>query len=719
MPHRRPKPSIVLGAVAALAVATPFAVTGLTSTAPEIRNANDTVEAVAPDIAEVVLASVPDLIIPLEELTGLNLPDLSLKEIVDGLPQITTAPDPNGGLVQRVGATVKELTRDTPFSLVALAAEDVAATDALIRAQQDDGSWGPWTATEPIETRADDATSEGRTGTEPIYVGATRAVQVLLTPRPGPEPNLAGAEAPSAPEAPAPTPEAPAPEAPAPEAPAPAAPAEAPVPADEAPAPVAAPAADAPDLGYVPASSSKPLRENPLQAAAEAVSAVLISPGSSEADARLEDIASPLGNSGLKVITRQQWGADESMRCQTPTYDDSLGGATVHHTAGSNNYSKAESAEIVRAIYAYHARTLGWCDIGYNTLVDKYGQIFEGRAGGLDRNVQGAHAGGFNENTHGIAMMGDFSTQAPPQAAVESVGKFLGWRLARAGLNPKGRTTMYSEGTSFTPYPQGAAVDLPIIFAHRDVGNTSCPGDAGYSQMGKIRDIAVAAAKGGGGGTAPQPSNPSPSNPQPSNPQPSNPSPSNPSPSNPSPNVPDINVGALASGSAGTAEGVVDELIRLSGHPLVQKWLAEGGELGRLGQAVTSILPAVKSGFERVNFVNGAIYTSPNGGTWTVLGEIYKAWEKNGLDAGELGLPTSDEYRVPDGWRSDFEFGSLIFNEVTGVVTKVLRAYDDAYDQAMQDQPADVAGPAPEGAPAPGPEPAPAPEPAPEPAPAG
>ncbi|WP_016935295.1 N-acetylmuramoyl-L-alanine amidase, partial [Rhodococcus sp. R1101] len=602
MPHRRPKPSIVLGAVAALAVATPFAVSGLTSTAPEIRPANDTVEAVAPDIAEVVLASVPDLIIPLEELTGLNLPDLSLKQIVDGLPQITTAPDPNGGIVQRVGATVKELTRDTPFSLVALAAEDVAATDALIRARHDDGSWGPWTATEPIETRADDTAEAGRTGTEPIYVGATRAVQVLLTPRPGPEPNLAGAEAPPAP----PAPGAPPAEAPAPGAPAPEAPAEAPAPVDEAPAPVAAPAADAPDLGYVPASSSRPLRENPLQAAAEAVSAVLISPGSSESDAHLEDIASPLGSSGLKVITRQQWGADESMRCQNPTFDDSLGGATVHHTAGSNNYSKAESAEIVRAIYAYHARTLGWCDVGYNTLVDKYGQIFEGRAGGLERNVQGAHAGGFNENTHGIAIMGDFSTQAPPQAAIDAVGKFLGWRLARAGLDPKGRTTMYSEGTSFTPYPRGTAVDLPIIFAHRDVGNTSCPGDGAYAQLGQIRDIAAAAAKGGGG------------SPQPSKPEPSNPKPSNPSPSNPSPNVPDINVGALASGSADTAEGAVDDLIRLSGHPLVQKWLAEGGELGRLGQAVTSILPAIKNGFERVDFVNGAIYTSPNGGTWTV-----------------------------------------------------------------------------------------------------
>ena len=94
-----------------------------------------------------------------------------------------------------------------------------------------------------------------------------------------------------------------------------------------------------------------------------------------------------------------------------------------------------------------------------------------------------------------------------------------------------------------------------------------------------------------------------------------------------------------------------------------------------------------------------------------MLGEIYKAWQEYGLDTGELGLPTSDEYRVPDGWRSDFEFGSLIFNEATGVVTKVLRAYNDAYEQSMQDQPADIAVPAPEGAPAP--------EPAPEPVPVG
>jgi uncharacterized protein with LGFP repeats len=677
VPHRRPKPSIVLGAVAALAVATPFAVSGFTSDQTEIRQTSDSVEAVAPTIAEVVLASVPDLVIPLEELTGLNLPDMSLKEIVQGLPEVRTAPDPNGGPIGHVGAVVKELTRDTPFSLVALTASDVADTDAMIRAQNEDGTWGPWSVTEPLETARNDAAPDSRRGTEPIFVGATNAVQVLLTPRPGPEPNLAGAEAPPE-EAPAPAaPAAPAaPEAPAPvEAPAPA---EAPVPA-EAPAPVAAPAEGTPELGYVPASSSRPLHaQDPAQALADSVSAVLIDPGTSPADATLADIAGPVGTSGLKVISRSQWGADESIRCDEPTYDDSLGGATVHHTAGSNDYSKAESAEIVRAIYAYHAQTLGWCDVGYNVLVDKYGQIFEGRAGGLDRNVQGAHSGGFNENTMGIAMMGDFSSATPPDATVDSVGRFLGWRLAKAGLDPKGHTTMYSEGTSFTPYPRGAAVDLPIIFAHRDVGSTSCPGDGGYAQMDKIRNIAAEAAKGTSPSTDLATDNPPPARGA----------------------VPDSDAGAPATGSADNVQNLVQELIRLAdNHPLAQKWIAEGGEAGRLGTAMTSILP-VKGGFESAQFVNGAIYTSPNGGVWTVLGEIYKAWQESGLDAGELGLPTSDEYRVPDGWRSDFEFGSLIFNEVTGVVTKVLRAYNDAYEESMQ-------------APAPAPEAAPAPEPVP------
>ncbi|WP_235431247.1 hypothetical protein [Rhodococcus aetherivorans] len=109
---------------------------------------------------------MPDIVIPIHELTGLNLPDLSLKELAAGLPEITApapsttpAPAPAAAdVVDRIGATVKQLTRDAPFSMIALAAKDVADTDARIRAQRDDGSWGPWTATEPIDTSRSDRT---------------------------------------------------------------------------------------------------------------------------------------------------------------------------------------------------------------------------------------------------------------------------------------------------------------------------------------------------------------------------------------------------------------------------------------------------------------------------------------------------------------------------------------------------------------------------------
>ena len=142
------------------------------------------------------------------------------------------------------------------------------------------------------------------------------------------------------------------------------------------------------------------------------LSAVTMQPQVTEADATVADIAEPV-DGGPKVVSRSKWGADESIRCSSPDYDEFVSGATVHHTAGNNAYTKAEAPGIVRAIYTYHASTLHWCDVGYNALVDKFGTIYEGRAGGLDKPVEGAHAGGFNMNTVGIAMMGNYDKVAP------------------------------------------------------------------------------------------------------------------------------------------------------------------------------------------------------------------------------------------------------------------------------------------------------------------
>ena len=108
------------------------------------------------------------------------------------------------------------------------------------------------------------------------------------------------------------------------------------------------------------------------------------------------------------------------MRCPNPQYDKVIRAGIVHHTAGSNEYAPEDSAGIIRSIYEYHTRTLGWCDIAYNALVDKYGQVFEGRAGGIDRPVEGAHTGGFNRDTWGVAMLGNFDqVAADPDSAAE------------------------------------------------------------------------------------------------------------------------------------------------------------------------------------------------------------------------------------------------------------------------------------------------------------
>ncbi len=220
------------------------------------------------------------------------------------------------------------------------------------------------------------------------------------------------------------------------------------------------------------------------------VQAVFID-GKADAGDGIDPIVDAKNITGMpRVITRAGWGANEGARCRNATYDDSVKATTVHHTAGSNNYTQAQAAGIVRGIYQYHAQTLGWCDVGYNALVDKFGNIYEGRYGGLDKNVQGAHAGGFNKNTWGISMMGDYSSVQPSQAMINSVGNMLGWRMKVAGVNPKGSTSLTSAGSSYTKFPYGTQVQLPNIFAHRDVGNTTCPGNAGYAQMDNIRNIA-------------------------------------------------------------------------------------------------------------------------------------------------------------------------------------------------------------------------------------
>jgi hypothetical protein len=192
------------------------------------------------------------------------------------------------------------------------------------------------------------------------------------------------------------------------------------------------------------------------------------------------------------IITRPSWSADEKIRRAAPQYAPAVAFGVVHHTAGSNSYSPSQSAAIVRGIEVYHVKGNGWNDIGYNFLVDRYGQVFEGRFGGVDRNVIGAHAEGFNTGSFGVAVLGTYGDSAPPPAAQNALADLLAWRLDVAHVDPLSRLTWSSGGNP--RYPVGTPVFLRAISGHRDTGPTTCPGNALYARLGAI--AAKVAAEG-------------------------------------------------------------------------------------------------------------------------------------------------------------------------------------------------------------------------------
>lgn len=215
----------------------------------------------------------------------------------------------------------------------------------------------------------------------------------------------------------------------------------------------------------------------------------LVDPGTSPADALVDG---PRDRARAEqpqpqIITRAQWGADESIRRGSPSYNSTVKVGFVHHTASSNDYTREQAAAMVRGIYAYHVKSNGWSDIGYNYLVDRYGRAYEGRAGGLDRFVVGAHTGGFNTHSFGVSLLGDFSTVAADTATIGMLTDVLAWKLGAAYRDPLGKAVLTSQGGGTSKYSAGTQASFDVVSGHRDAGNTSCPGATTYNRMGALR----------------------------------------------------------------------------------------------------------------------------------------------------------------------------------------------------------------------------------------
>jgi N-acetylmuramoyl-L-alanine amidase len=203
---------------------------------------------------------------------------------------------------------------------------------------------------------------------------------------------------------------------------------------------------------------------------------------------RYVDARLPAADGQPKVIARSSW-ATASCRPRVAAVFGAMDLAFVHHTVSSNAYRPSQSAAMIRSICLYHKYGNGWNDIGYNFVVDRYGQIFEARAGGIDETIVGAQAGGYNVYSTGVALLGNFAGYGPPRQAFNALARLLAWKLAVHGVEPLGKVTVQvtNAGAPYSRYRAGARVRLNRVSGHRDADATSCPGAGMYRQLPRLR----------------------------------------------------------------------------------------------------------------------------------------------------------------------------------------------------------------------------------------
>lgn len=180
------------------------------------------------------------------------------------------------------------------------------------------------------------------------------------------------------------------------------------------------------------------------------------------------------------VQPRSAWGGEACVAGtgDSPRYSRRTDVMFVHHTvhsASSNDYTPADVPDLLYAICQYHVNANGWSDIGYNTLIDKFGTVWEGRAGGLAEGVVGAHSGGFNTYSTGVAFIGDHRSLIPSAEAQAAFIQFANWKLDIHHIDPMSTPLVKSLGS--TRFPEGQMFPLRAISGHRDVSTTTCPGD--------------------------------------------------------------------------------------------------------------------------------------------------------------------------------------------------------------------------------------------------
>ncbi|MFF5652434.1 peptidoglycan recognition protein [Streptomyces collinus] len=211
--------------------------------------------------------------------------------------------------------------------------------------------------------------------------------------------------------------------------------------------------------------------------------------GSRAAPPRSE--ATPYSAPRPPVVPRAHWLGDAARAQPRPRYDDRVLAVFVHHTDSPNGYDCADAPRIIRDLYTGQTGTRDWDDIGYNFVVDRCGTVYEGRAGGVERAVTGAHTQGFNHRTTGIAALGTFTEGMPvPQPMIRAIAALSAWKLGLTGTDPRADVRLVSSN-GLSRYAAGSTARLPALAGHNDGYMTSCPGAALHARLPEIRQLAA------------------------------------------------------------------------------------------------------------------------------------------------------------------------------------------------------------------------------------